>query len=71
MASTRDSGSDARERDLERKVDRLVPSARSPAGVAANGEGRDPVRGVTGLEAKQPPAAGIVATSEAIVTAVT
>ena len=45
LASTRDSGSDARERDLERKVDRLVPSARSPAGVAADGEGRDPGRG--------------------------
>ena len=70
MASTRDSGSDAREVDLERKVDHLVPSARFPAGVAADGEGRAPVRGVTGLAAKQPPA-GIVATSEAMVTAVT
>ena len=70
MASERDSGSDARE-DLERKVDHLVPSARSPTGVAADGEEREPVRGVTGLAAKQPPAAGIVATSEAVVTAVT
>jgi hypothetical protein len=70
LASARDSGSDARERDPERKDDKLVLSTRSPAAVEANSEEPDPEREVIGLEVEQPPAAGIVATSEAMVAAV-
>jgi len=38
--------------------------------VEANSEERDPEREVIGLEVEQPPTAGIVATSEAMVEAV-
>ena len=71
LTSARDSGSDARkQRDLERKDDNLVLSTRSLAAVEANSEERDPELEVIGLEVEQPPSAGIVATSEAMVAAV-